>query len=254
MKALLINSSSRVTGNTSIALEVYKQELESVGYSVSEINLSTKVIKTCLGCRICFDKGEDLCPLKDDINNIFNNLVSSDLLLLASPVYVEDINGIMKNWIDRMAFNCHRPAFYEKSAYVLCTSGTGSSNHGLATMERALQTWGFNLVGKAKYITGAKAEPEEFKEKYLSKIRRECEKIGREIELRHEPSFLSVMTYEIQKMYYQKSKQKNYDYTFWEQKGWLGKNNHYYTCNKVGIVKSQIAIIVGKFIASIVLK
>jgi|GEM_PF-5981230 len=24
-------------------------------------------LKTCLGCEFCFDKGEELCPLKDDL-------------------------------------------------------------------------------------------------------------------------------------------------------------------------------------------
>jgi multimeric flavodoxin WrbA len=36
-------------------------------------------------------------------------MMRAEAYVFASPVYVEDINGVMKNWIDRMAFNSHRP-------------------------------------------------------------------------------------------------------------------------------------------------
>lgn len=55
-------------------------------------------IQFCRGCRIYFDKGEELCPIKNGLLNIRDKINSADGIILASPVYVEDINGIMKNW------------------------------------------------------------------------------------------------------------------------------------------------------------
>lgn len=91
---------------------------ENIILEIERISLGQLDLNTCRGCRVCFDKGEEKCPLKDDVLSIRDKMILADGILAASPVYVEDVNGIMKNWIDRMAFNCHRPAFAGKSAYI----------------------------------------------------------------------------------------------------------------------------------------
>jgi multimeric flavodoxin WrbA len=63
----------------------------------------------------------------------------------------------MKNWIDRMAFNNHRPAFAGKSAVIVTTSGMGSTSHTQKTMQYALMAWGIHvsfarMLGKIVYL------------------------------------------------------------------------------------------------------
>jgi hypothetical protein len=61
---------------------------------VASLDLAEMDIRTCRGCRICFDKGEESCPLKDDLLAIRRRIEAAELLVLGSPVYVEDGNGV----------------------------------------------------------------------------------------------------------------------------------------------------------------
>lgn len=70
---------------------------------------------------VAYALGEDHCPLRDDVSEIKKKIDDADIIILASPVYVEDVSGLLKNWIDRMAFVCHRPAV--PSALVHGTAG-----------------------------------------------------------------------------------------------------------------------------------
>lgn len=73
---------------------------------------------------------------------------AADAIILASPVYVDDVSGITKNWIDRLAHVCHRPEFYGKYAYLLSTTGASSTRHTLRTMNAPMY-WGFTIIGRA---------------------------------------------------------------------------------------------------------
>lgn len=80
---------------------------------------------------------KNFCPIKDDVLRVNDQIRDADSLIPASPVYVEDVNGIMKKWIDRMAFNSVRTALYGKSAVVITTSGAHSSTRSINTMKKA---------------------------------------------------------------------------------------------------------------------
>ena len=128
MKIVMIGSSFRTTGNTEHILDLLQDvlhkeaEAQRLNLEIDRLSLSRETIQPCRGCRLCFERGEEFCPNRDSVLSIQKKLESADAVVAASPVYVEDVNGIMKTWIDRMAFNCHRPAFCGKCAAVLTTS------------------------------------------------------------------------------------------------------------------------------------
>ncbi len=117
MKILSLVSSYRRGGNTERIVNLIEKELlslaekEKITLEIERMPLAYLDIRTCRGCRACFDHGEEKCPLKDDVLSIRDRMLQVDGILAASPIYVEDVNAIMKNWIDRMAYICHRPAF-----------------------------------------------------------------------------------------------------------------------------------------------
>ena len=86
---------------------------------------------------------------------------AADGLLLASPVYVDDVSGLVKTWMDRVAYLCHRPGFGGKCAYALATVGGRPTSHTLRTMNGALLTWGYHLVGQTGLEMGALTPAEE---------------------------------------------------------------------------------------------
>jgi len=123
MKLLIITGSYRKNGNSAKLAKILAEEVNARNFSagnimeVSTIHLSEQMIHPCLGCRICFDKGEDRCPNWEDVEKIKQEMHTADVLILASPVYVEDISGTMKTWIDRFSHICHQLEFGGKYAF-----------------------------------------------------------------------------------------------------------------------------------------
>lgn len=199
-----------------------------------------------------FDNNELKCPLKDDVMLIRNKMLQAEAFVIASPVYVEDINGIMKNWIDRMAFNCHRPSFFGKHAFLIVTSGIGASNHSLKTMSLAFSTWAIQIADKMKLRLGALTSLDEIQNQYEQKIRKKTDKLLNFIlRKKQTPSFYSLIAFNVQKIYWNKNdKYKNtYDYKYWEEQGWLRKESKYYSSKKINIFKRIIAETIGKIVA-----
>ncbi|EMS69548.1 flavodoxin family protein [Ruminiclostridium cellobioparum] len=260
MKILLLNSSYRKDGNTARVLECIKEEIlltagrQGLSAEFETVSLAHSDVQICRGCRGCFDRGEKSCPLKDEVPGIKERLDSADGVVLASPVYVEDVNGIMKNWIDRMAFNNHRPAFSGKPAIILTTSGTYSSKHALKTMERAFNAWGGISVGKDRFRTGALTGKEDIKIKNLKKIKKLSARLYNAITHKTEryPSVYSLIYFKVQQKYWQRTKDTwTFDYTYWKEKGWLNNDCSYYTRNSAGWIKIKFARLLGSIISGL---
>ena len=258
MKIVSIVSSFRKNGNTERLVELVEEEIllsageANVPVEIERISLAHHDIQSCRGCRICFDRGEESCPLKDDLLLIRDKIAEADGIIMASPVYVEDINGIMKNWIDRMAFNCHRPAFAGKVAVLLTTSGVGSSNHALNTMNKALGTWGFHIAGKGKFRTGALMKSDEMKTLYHKKIKSLSGSLLNALKLNKalKPSFYSLIVFKVQQKYWQKA--VNYrdtvDFAYWSGKGWLEPHCEFYTQHRSNWLKVKVARFIGSVV------
>ena len=72
------------------------------------ITLANKNIKYCLGCSSCLNKLDRHCIQKDDMQEIYKSILESDKIIIASPIYMNHISGILKNVIDRFnPFSCH---------------------------------------------------------------------------------------------------------------------------------------------------
>jgi multimeric flavodoxin WrbA len=95
--------SPRVAGNTSYLVDVALDELVRAGLAVEKIMLSEYRVLPCEGHDDCEDL--PVCPLDDDAGAILERMYAADGLILATPVYYEDVSGQMKVFIDRNCFN-----------------------------------------------------------------------------------------------------------------------------------------------------
>ncbi|PHV72218.1 hypothetical protein CS063_01715 [Sporanaerobium hydrogeniformans] len=174
MKILMINGSPRKKGNTQLILDLFERLLqEHVGISqdIITVSLREKVIELCHGCRGCMVNSEEFCPCKDEVKDIENKMKKADLILIGSPVYVEDISGLMKNWIDRMAYRCHRPFLNGKRVYLFTTSGAKASNHAIRTLKHAFLAWGAEVIQWDNYSMGIRMEAEIARENLKNRLR-----------------------------------------------------------------------------------
>lgn len=259
MKIVSVVSSCRPNGNTEQLVKLLENSLakmaeeQNASLQIEHISLSKADVQLCCGCRACFERGEQYCPRKDDILKIRDTILSANGVILASPVYVEDVNGLMKNWIDRMAFNSHRPAFYGKHAAIITTSGSGSSNHSLHTMKNALNSWGFTIESQGKFKMGAQMKSEQIQKLYNVRIKKAAVKLFKPINTNKAkiPSFYSLIVFQVQQRYYQRAfKKAALDYEYWKNNGWLDAHtNYYYRLNKADTIRAAFAGVLAYFIS-----
>lgn len=101
MKILVLSGSPRPNGNTAKMVKTFKEGAESAGHEVTVIDVCRKNIKGCLACEYCHGKGHGECVQKDDMQEIYEFLKDTNMLVLASPIYYHNISGQLKCAIDR---------------------------------------------------------------------------------------------------------------------------------------------------------
>jgi multimeric flavodoxin WrbA len=100
---------------------------ESEGIKYEIINLHDYRIDYCKGCETCIT--QDYCPADDDVSKIDEKLIQADGIIFSTPVYMENLSGILKTFIDRNYKWCHRSDLLRKPC--LCdatTNGSGLEN------------------------------------------------------------------------------------------------------------------------------
>jgi NAD(P)H-dependent FMN reductase len=102
MKIIAFNGSPRgANGNTHIMVENFLQGAARAGAETENILLAQKHIKHCTGCFSCWTKTPGKCVIDDDMAGLLEKYIASDIAVYATPLYVDYVSGIMKDFIDR---------------------------------------------------------------------------------------------------------------------------------------------------------
>lgn len=103
MKACILLGNTRVRSNTETLAEAFAVELAALGFEVTKIKLREKDIRPCVGCDKCHGVTESFgCAIEDDVHAIAAEILSTDLLVLASPIYSWMPTPPLKAVMDRM--------------------------------------------------------------------------------------------------------------------------------------------------------
>lgn len=90
------------------------------------ISLSNKDIKYCLGCNSCIQKLDNYCILNDYMtNNIYPEIKNASKIIIASPLYMSSITGLLKNMIDRL-YPFYNHNYLEGKVIYLILTGQGT--------------------------------------------------------------------------------------------------------------------------------
>ena len=134
----------RLTHN---AVRQFLDELASYGDVETDlVTLNDYSIGICRGCRLCFDRGEETCPMKDDRDALIAKIMASDGIVLASPNYSFQVSGAMKVFLDRLGFAFHRPRFFGKACTSIVTQGFFGGKKIVKYLDFASGALGFNTV------------------------------------------------------------------------------------------------------------
>ncbi len=88
-------------GSTHVMVSALLEGAAQAGVSTENVLLARKKIGHCIGCFTCWTKTPGTCVLKDDMDGLLKLYMASDIVIMASPLYVDHVTGIMKDFMDR---------------------------------------------------------------------------------------------------------------------------------------------------------
>jgi multimeric flavodoxin WrbA len=214
------------------ATEQLMYNLQSFGDVECEIvSLSDFHIEICKGCMLCLNKGEELCPFKDDRNMLIDKMNNSDGIIFASPNYSFDVSGLMKVFLDRLGFIFHRPRFFGKACTSIVVQGFYRGNKIIDYFNFIGKALGFNIV---KGCCLNSLEP--MTEKEQKKIDRIIEKHSKKFYstlIKKEypnPTLFKLMMFRMARTSVKLLLDESWrDYTYYKNNGWFGSNYYYPT-------------------------
>jgi len=104
-KICVLKGSPRKNGNTNSLLNVCLDVLKSSGMEVIEFDLYDMKVNPCIACRKCQEDWTKVeCAQQDGMSKIFDAVMASDLILLATPIYSWYCTPPMKCALDRLVY------------------------------------------------------------------------------------------------------------------------------------------------------
>jgi multimeric flavodoxin WrbA len=106
-KVIAINGSPRKKGNTAILLQHTLDGAKSEGVETEFVHLADFKYQGCISCFACKRKNTEYigkCAMNDDLTPVLEKAMAADAIVLGSPIYIGDITGMMRSFLERLAF------------------------------------------------------------------------------------------------------------------------------------------------------
>jgi hypothetical protein len=102
MKVLGLVGSPRKRGNTNMLVDTFLTGASS-GAEVKKCFLTDLTINQCMGCagKCVFRKGVNCKTHRDDMDELLSEVVSSDIVLFASPLYCATYTSLITRFFER---------------------------------------------------------------------------------------------------------------------------------------------------------
>lgn len=256
MKVLVLMGSPRKKDGHKVCQLIENKIVEKAKVEFEYVYLKNLAIEDCRGCDLCFQKGEDYCPIKDDLKLLKQKLLEADGIIFASPVYAYHVTGSLKRTIDRLSYLFHRPELVGKPALTVVTTGGGGQKEVTKYLKMTACGWGCNVIEHIEVISSmffeGNSDHSYFNQKYHDKASKLIEAsalafheamINRKLPV---PGFYELYMFNGLKS---KTYTSQADYRFWEEKGWL--NSQYYYDVKLGPAKRLFGYALNQMIKAI---
>lgn len=218
--------------NTHRAVVHFLNSLQALGDVECEIvTLSDYTLKPCRGCRVCFERGEELCPLKDDRDVLFDKLMASDGVVMATPNYSFQLSGIMKVFLDRFGYAFHRPRYYGKAFTSIVTQGFGAGAKIVDYLDFFGKGLGFNTL-RGMTVTGFDLEMEKEQQKIDRELANQSKRFYALLDkpAYPVPTWFQLMMFRMGRTTMrQGADPESIDYRYFADRGWFVSDYYYPT-------------------------
>jgi len=203
--------------------------LGDVEYEI--VALSDYRLEACRGCQVCFEKGEEFCPLKDDRDVLFEKIMASDGVVFASPNYSFQVSGIMKTFLDRFGFIFHRPRFFGKTFTGIVAQGIYGGDKIVKYLDFVGNGLGFNTV-KGSCVTALQPMTDKEQRKIDRVLARHSTRFYERLAkpAYPVPTLFKLMLFRMGRTSIRLMlDDSRRDYTYYADKGWLESDYYYPT-------------------------
>jgi multimeric flavodoxin WrbA len=214
------------------AVRQFLDNLQSLGGVECEIvALSDHRLGTCEGCKLCFEKGEESCPLKDDRDVLIEKLMTSDGVVFASPNHSFQVSAIMKIFLDRLGFVFHRPRFFGKTFTSIVAQGIYGGHKIVKYLDFVGKGLGFNTV-KGTCFTAFEPMTKKEKQRMDRALARQSRRFYESLmgPAYPVPPLFMLMAFRMGRTSMTlELDERSFDYRYYRDKGWLESDYFYPT-------------------------
>lgn len=204
-----------------MAIRHFVSNLES--FLTEEVELFFKKgidldIRFNLGTREEFTIGKQY--IQDDMRMIEKEMLSSDMIILASPIYAHGISGYMKNFLDRISYWLHLIKLAGKSSVTICCTGSNGIQYGTDYLSRMLEHLGCSVLCNIEVKTEIQSQ-REIKQCIQEKAQKVAEIINKNEYLVsdfQEKKFITFKDYYLNLL---NDDQTNNEAKYWEENGYF---------------------------------
>jgi multimeric flavodoxin WrbA len=179
----ILLGSPRKDGNSAVLAKALSDSAGEEGAEISLFNLHEMEISPCSGCDRCKESPEAGCIIEDDMVTVYRQVVGSDAVVFAGPVYWFAVSAQMKTAIDRLyaISGCDSGALKGKTFGVILTYAdedpfvSGAAN-AVRMYQDAAAYVGAQIGG---VVHGSACEPGEIKSN--TRVMEEARELGRKL-------------------------------------------------------------------------
>ena len=234
---------------TKTVAEIEKSFLGKRAAEFNYIFLEDAKLSGCQGKLTCIKFGEQQCPFEAEVSPILEAMNAADIVIFASPVHCFNVSTLMKNFIDLLVFQMHRPAFFGKQALVVATAAGAGQKGVLKYLRKTIANWGFDVVGQLG-THGGFFDEEKYQRKLLPTIDKLIDKALAAFDKAElpQPGLTELINFRVWRSTVSTNEDNSpYDWEYWKSSGWLEQD--YYFKTKINIFSNGLASMIEKLIA-----
>ena len=152
------------------------------------------------------------------------------------------VSGTLKNFIDHMSYNFHRPKFYNKKVLIITTTAGAGHNNTAKYIQKVMNYWNVNYIQTFPIAYRGT----ELSDKNINKIIKGAKTFSKELNSHkvHEPKLKSLIMFQVWKNLSKEDDFSIADFKYWNNDSL--KKSLYFEDIQVGAMKKLIASIFRK--------
>lgn len=163
MKIVCIIGSKNSNSCTERIFDKIFENLKKHGdYDLEKVILRKQQLLDCLGCNMCFKEGVCSLDKQDNFGMIRDTLEKADIIFFTSPVYVHNVTGVMKTFLDRLAKDMHLMKFAGKFGFTLTTTSRTGGDYVKEYMGNMQRHLGIKNLENYLYIKSSEKSEDFF--------------------------------------------------------------------------------------------